>query len=324
MSKYSKVLDELFGSADLSKYGIRKDDSANVLAALPNQLTQVETEILDVKTVPLAFRKLGILKGGYNAGLQTVRFPTSEAFGEAKQINPDADDLPLVNEKVGYVDVPFLHFGDAYAFGLQELASAALSGRPLDSSLALIARNAIERKLDSFIGQGNSDFKGILNHASIPVSTASDTFKSGSPLSPINVALELLAKETLMISNSFGEYVPSKVCMSAAAFGFLNSTYVQPTYNTMTIWQAYMASSVAKPEVVLWEQCKTAGSGSTEIIAFYDMKPENFQVSVSRDLQVEAPERRGLRIINNLWSSCTPATPKRPLAGLIVDGIGSF
>ena len=106
-----------------------------------------------------------------DAGAEDFSWYHFDRLGNAKLISSYADDLPRVHEFGSKNTTGIRSIGDSYGYSIQDLRAAAYMKRPLDPALALLAREAIERKADEIaaLGSTTDNLPGFLKATGVPV-----------------------------------------------------------------------------------------------------------------------------------------------------------
>lgn len=97
---------------------------------------------------------------------ETVSARIWDTYGEAKVLNPNADDFPSVSVGQREAFAPIKSLGCFFEYSVLELRRSELAGTGLDAKLATAARQTIESKIDQLAVSGDEriGIKGICNH----------------------------------------------------------------------------------------------------------------------------------------------------------------
>ena len=79
---------------------------------------------------------------------ETVSARIWDTYGEAKVLNPNADDFPSVSVGQREAFAPVKSLGCFFEYSVMELRRSELAGTGLDAKLATAARQTIESKID--------------------------------------------------------------------------------------------------------------------------------------------------------------------------------
>ncbi len=96
---------------------------------------------------------------------ETVSARIWDTYGEAKVLNPNADDFPSVSVGQREAYAPIKSLGCFFEYSVLDLRRSELAGTGLDAKLATAARQTIESKIDKLAVNGDERFgiKGICN-----------------------------------------------------------------------------------------------------------------------------------------------------------------
>jgi hypothetical protein len=100
---------------------------------------------------------------------ETVSARIWDTYGEAKVLNPNADDFPSVSVGQREAYAPIKSLGCFFEYSVLDLRRSELAGTGLDAKLATAARQTIESKIDKLAVTGDERFgiRGLCNHDGI-------------------------------------------------------------------------------------------------------------------------------------------------------------
>src|SRR5580704_15113122 len=137
---------------------------------------------------------------------ETVSARIWDTYGEAKVLNPNADDFPSVTLGQREAYAPIKSLGCFFEYSVLDLRRSELAGTGLDARLATAARQTIESKIDKLAVNGDErvGIKGICNHDSIQQHPLQKWFdKEGKAIKPaekmledINLLVSAIAEDT--------------------------------------------------------------------------------------------------------------------------------
>lgn len=92
-----------------------------------------------------------------------------DSYGEAKVLNPNADDFPSVSVGQREAYAPIKSLGCFFEYSILDLRRSQLAGTGLDAKLTSAARQTIESKIDKLAVNGDErvGIKGLCNHDDI-------------------------------------------------------------------------------------------------------------------------------------------------------------
>lgn len=100
---------------------------------------------------------------------ETVSARIWDTYGEARLLNPNADDFPSVSVGQREAFAPIKSLGCFFEYSVLDLRRSQLAGTGLDGKLATAARQTIESKIDKLAVNGDERvaIKGLCNHDGI-------------------------------------------------------------------------------------------------------------------------------------------------------------
>lgn len=137
------------------------------------QLEFIEAQTYDTLYPDLEARDaLGVDTTG-GAGIQTLTYRSYNHVGGAQVINARATDLPKPNISGKEYSIPVKSVGTAYDYDIDEIASAAVTGLPLEARKAMAATRGYEQYINSAAWYGDSanGFVGFFEHPEITKAT---------------------------------------------------------------------------------------------------------------------------------------------------------
>lgn len=142
---------------------------------LRQQLEQVQTIVVeqDFPERLMSSGELVPISTELNPGAETYSYRIMTAVGEAAILANGSDDIPIVSafveKRVGEIKT----IVDAYEYTEEDIEAAQFANMPLDSTLAVIAREVMEAKADQLGYDGDSNFNllGFLNQPNVPSGT---------------------------------------------------------------------------------------------------------------------------------------------------------
>lgn len=134
-------------------------------AFLARQLEHIRAGVYEVEYPDLKGARLVPTNTSVPSGKNMYTIRIMDKVGEAKVIADEAMDIPDVELEVHEATMKLFTLGIGYRYTLQETRAALAEGFPLAPKKAMIAREMMERKLDSIIltGDTTAGVKGLLN-----------------------------------------------------------------------------------------------------------------------------------------------------------------
>lgn len=277
------------------------------------QLEHIFAETLTAKIPPPNAFRLFPIDSSVPEGAKGYTQRIMEPVGEATIIANYADDLPRVNVVRREERRGIRMIGDSYGYSVQDIMAARFAGEPLDVTLGLAAREAIERKHNrlAWFGDEEAGLWGVLRHPYIPrfiftepidkAATSSDEI-----IAQINQMLNgvnALTKTTAQVDT---------LVLPPDEYAYIHSTPRSANSDT-TIADFILAKSPFLTRIEqAWELDQDQNDGKALALAYRrDISVVKYVAPITfRQLPVE---RRNLEfVVNNIGSSGGFYTP-RPL-----------
>lgn len=149
--------------------GLTKDKVIKDSMLREEDLEQIDSTIYEPKREELIARTILNVKTDIDAGVESFGYDKLSESGEAKITAYGTDDVPLVDADLDRVTQKVVSIEDGFRLKKQELRAARLSGRPVESTKAAVARRVIAETENEIVFLGNSDhdIDGLVNAASI-------------------------------------------------------------------------------------------------------------------------------------------------------------
>jgi hypothetical protein len=211
------------------------------------------------------------------AGAETYSYKIMTAVGEAAILANGADDIPVVSafaeKRVGEIKTVV----DAYEYTTEDIESAQFANMNLDTTLATIAREIIEEKLDILGYDGDSNFNllGLLNHPNVPSGTVaadgtgSSTTWATKTAAQIYRDLSAFGKSPRVATNGVEFF--DTICMPESQYDLIAETpYPDTSTTNETILSFYLKTQKANPKgvkrIMAVPYLAGKGSGGTDLM----------------------------------------------------------
>lgn len=223
--------------------------------------------------------------------------------GSAKILANGANDLPEVSayleERTGYIRT----IANQYSYTYQEMEQARTANVPLDSTLAITAREVMEQELDNVAWNGASEhnLQGFISHPNVPSytipndGTGTSTLWSTKTAAQIYRDLTNFAKETRTAT----KYVemPEIILISSEHFDTLVETEY-PVQTGKTILSFFLENqrqfSGGVRQVIPVPYLSGKGAGTTGMMISFRPRADKIRFHVPQDFMSLPPERKGL------------------------------
>lgn len=267
---------------------------------LRQQLEQVQNIVIeqDFPERLMASGQLVPISTELNPGAETYSYKIMTAVGEAAILANGSDDIPIVSafveKRVGEIRT----IVDGYEYTEEDVEAAQFAQMPLDSTLATIAREVMEAKLDQLGFDGDSQFNllGFLNQPNVPTGTvAADGAQNGATNSTLWVNktpeqvyrdLRAFAASPRAATNGVESY--DIIGLPQAQFDLILGT-PYPTINAgnSTIYSFFMAAQKATPSgiqaIVPIPYLAGKGAGATDLMVGWRKRDNKIKLHIPLD-----------------------------------------
>lgn len=297
---------------------------ANETAVFSRELESVDREI--TKTLYPAFRSDEFIpiKPGVDPGAETYVWYRFDTVGLAKLIDNYAADLPRIHTYGSPNTSPIRSVGDAYGYSIQDIRAAALAGRPLDSELAMLSREAIERKLDALaaFGATSDQIPGFLNASGVPLLLA--TSLNGDWDNPATTGEQILQDlktiEFTVWTQSKQIHKPDSMLVGSATYTALARAFSSTVPDS--IMSVFLRGSSMVKSIEPWVQLDLADAGGDgERMVVYEKNVVNMHQIKPVVYETLPPQAKNLAFVVPNHARTGGVVVKRPLSMLYVDGL---
>lgn len=168
------------------------------------QLEFIEAQTYDTLYPELEARDAFGVDTTGGAGVNTLTYRSYNHYGKAKVINARATDLPKPNISGREYSIAVKSVGVSYDYDIDEVASAAYTGLPLEARKAMAATRGYEQYVNSTAWYGDADngFVGFFQQPDITRATAAQG-ASGKTDFPSKTPLEIQKDLTVAVSSMY-------------------------------------------------------------------------------------------------------------------------
>ncbi len=151
-----------------------KISDAAALSFLVNQAAVIEREVNRTVYPEVQYPFLVPVDSSAPDWADTVGYITSDMYGKADWINPNADDIPMAGTDRSLTQTQIHTAAIGYGFGLGEIEKAMMMGINLQADEADAARRAYEEMVDrvAMVGEPRKGFVGLINNPNVIAGTA--------------------------------------------------------------------------------------------------------------------------------------------------------
>lgn len=305
-----------------AKPGVRMD--ANETVHFELSLEHLRAQITEAEFPALKALTLVPFEPGIDEGSETFAWTYYDRVGIAKIIANYATDLPNIEEFGTKRATPIVSVGAAFGYSLTDLRRAAKTGYQLESRKARMAREAIDRVIDSIVAHGDTStgVPGFVNHTLIPLVDTGLNFDWGNETGE-NILEDLM-------SMAFQVWTQSKQVHGNGGLRMLLGTEsykavaTKPYSATIpdTVLSVFLRSQQLVTEVESWVELDLADAqGDGERAIVYDPSPENLSAIVPIRFESLPAQAASLHFSVPCHARVGGTVVRRPLSMCYFDGL---
>lgn len=224
---------------------------------------------------------------------ETVTARIWDSYGEAKILNPNADDFPSVSVGQRQDFAAIKSLGCFFEYSVMDLRRSQLAGTGLDSRLATAARQTIESKIDQLAvyGEDRSGIRGLFSHnGDIGTTTLAKWFdKDGKParapdliLADINRLISTIAENTNNI------LLPDTLLLPVKHFAHIAQTPYSGQ-SSVTILNYLLSNNPYIKNVDSWVHLQ-------DKCVVYPRTPQALEMYIPLEFEMLEPQTHGMNI----------------------------
>lgn len=223
---------------------------------------------------------------------ETVSARIWDSYGEAKILNPNADDFPSVSVGQREAFAPIKSLGCFFEYSVLDLRRSELAGTGLDAKLATAARQTIESKIDKLAVNGDErvGIKGLCNHEGITRHDLGRWFDDkGKALKPadqmladINLLVSTIAEDTNNI------LLPDTLLLPVKHFAYLAQTPFSAN-SPVTILNYLLTNNPYIKNIDSWVHLK-------DKCVIYPRTPQALEMYLPLEFEMIEPQAVGMNI----------------------------
>lgn len=297
------------------------------------QLTTIEAAIKAREYPEKMWDKLIPIDTSANPLSKTVTYRSSDRVGKAKfGHNMQSDAIPRVGVSRAQHEVSVYEGVVGYGYSMLEIMQAQAAGIPLQSDLAIAARDAYEDEMEDLALLGWGDvFDGFLDLPGVTIMPAPDGAAVGTDTKwTAKTADEMVADcfallEGVHSSTNTVETADTLV-LSSERFLLLARTRM-PNAEQLTAleWVKLKNPLTQKTgqalNIVVLRQLSAAGAGGVQRMIAYRKHPDVIRLHLVKTLDFLAPQLVGFNYDVNGWWRSGGVNLRRPGAFRYMDGI---
>jgi hypothetical protein len=224
---------------------------------------------------------------------ETVSARIWDSYGEAKVLNPNADDFPSVSVGQREAYAPIKSLGCFFEYSVLDLRRSELAGTGLDAKLAIAARQTIESKIDKLAVNGDEHvgIKGFCDHDSGITSHQLQKWfnekgealkKPEQMLADINRLVSSIAEDTNNV------LLPDTLLLPVKHFAYLAQTPYSGQSN-VTILNYLLSNNPYIKNVDSWVHLK-------DKCILYPRTPQALEMYIPLEFEMLEPQTVGMNI----------------------------
>jgi len=289
-------------------------------------LDYVMTQVFEEKLAPVTFRSYLPVTSEMPVGATTMTRRVFKGFGHAKMLSDYSNsDFPRVDVGGHEISVTAKDIGVSYGYSIDEIRRAIYGGIDLESRRAIMARIAIERKLDALAWSGDADYNivGFLNYPGIGEytvpATGTGTTKTWSTKTPAQILTDLNGIKSQVYISTNGVESINTILLPMAQFDLIKNTPMGTASDT-TIYTFFKENNPGI-EIAELRQLDGAGAGSADRMIGYRKDPNYVRFEVPVPLETFEAERDGMNYVIPMRSRTAGVMVFYPLSVAFGDGI---
>ncbi len=314
---------------------ISQNLDANESAFFARELNHVKAKTFDIKYPALKATMLIPVSTDAGPGAETITYQQYNQVGIMKVISNYADDLPRSDVYGKEFTAKVKSLGGAYGYNLQEVRSAAMAGKPLQTRKAASVRKASEQAVNriGWFGDATSGLRGMLNQPNVPAAvvaagatTSNVRWIGASPKNPEEILADMNNAVTRITEITLGVEQPNTMLLPIAQHRKISTTRLSSGTDT-TIKQFFLANN---PEIKMIEAVNelndvnpapSGGSAPTDVMITYDRSPEVLSLEIPQPFEQLPVQERNLEFVVNAHMRIGGVIVYYPLAIDIAEGI---
>jgi hypothetical protein len=222
---------------------------------------------------------------------ETVSARIWDTYGEAKVLNPNADDFPSVSVGQREAYAPIKSLGCFFEYSVLDLRRSELAGTGLDAKLATAARQTIESKIDKLAVDGDERFgiKGLCNQGITKHELGKWFDDKGKALKPpeqmladINQLVSIIAEDTNNV------LLPDTLLLPVRHFAYLAQTPFSAN-SQVTILNYLLSNNPYIKNIDSWVHLKNQ-------CVIYPRTPQALEMYLPLEFEMLEPQAVGMNI----------------------------
>lgn len=223
---------------------------------------------------------------------ETVSARIFDTYGEAKVLNPGADDFPSVSIGQREAFAAIKSLGCYFEYSVLDLRRSELAGTGLDAKLAIAARQTIESKIDKLATNGDErlGIKGLCNNETIDKIDLGKWFddKGKAIKTPELMLADINQLISSIAENTNNVLLPDTLLLPVKHFAYLAQTPFSPQ-SQITILNYILTNNPYLKNIDSWVHLKNQ-------CIVYPRTPQALEMYVPLEFELLEPQAVGMNI----------------------------
>lgn len=298
---------------------------ANQVMFRPLDLESIDRTLYEPKYEELTARRMLRLKTDVHPGAETYAYNVMTRSGVAKILANNADDIPLVDLDMRREFQRIYSIVTGFRYNVQEMRAAQMTGQPIDSTKAAVARRAVAEKENrlAWIGDADYNIKGLINAVGIQTQSVDAGAGAGTPTAWSGKTGEEIVKDvrevraliTVLPGHDNGNLILS---LPPEQYELLENPY--NNFNTNTIKQYIRGQNWFK-DIVRAPELRGVGTAGSDSLLVFDSSTDVVELLLPMDMQRHDPEWKFPNWKFAVEERCGGCVIRYPMAIARGDGI---
>lgn len=223
---------------------------------------------------------------------ETVTARIWDSYGEARVLNPNADDFPSVSVGQRQDFAAIKSLGCFFEYSVMDLRRSQMAGTGLDSRLATAARQTIESKIDKLAvyGEDRTGIKGLFTKdEGIPSFTLVKWFdKDGKAKAPKDILADINRLVSSIAENTNNILLPDTLLLPVKHFAHIAQT-AYSDQSQVTILNYLLSNNPYIKNVDSWVHLQ-------DNCVVYPRTPQALEMFIPLEFEMLEPQTIGMNI----------------------------
>lgn len=288
------------------------------------QLEEIDSKIYEVRRAKLEALELVSTKQ-LHPGAETHTYRQYDGRGVAKAVANYEGRAARVDLDATETTVPVKSYGNSFGYSVQEIRAAQMANIPLDQMKGMIAKRAIDEKLNLIALRGDAEFGvvGLLNQTGPTIVTLPNDGSGSSILWSTKTGAQM-ARDMMAVIDAIptatNEVESAKrLIMPYSSLRLASATPYSATFPNKTALQ-WVQEQRPGVEIRGALHTDTAGAGGTKRMLAYDPAAENLEWVVPIPFERFPEERVGTQYVVECRARSGGVCVRYPLTMAYGDG----